>query len=298
MNFRQLEIFKTVMEAGSTIAAAAQLGLSQSAISRQLTGLETMVGRELFLRDKGRLVPRPEAHLLLREIGEVSGSLARLRGCINDIRSGVLSEGLVRVAFPHSLAATMLPPILARFHATYPRVTVEVLSGPYDAIERKLHDRIADIGFVRLPTELPGFVTHSQLTSGTSCVMRRDHPLAGAAAVGLRDLAQHELILLGRQRLNRNELEHDLERQVPDYRCSLEVHSVETACACAAEGLGLAIVPSFIVEHFRDDRLAVVPFRPDRLSDYGIVTLSGAALPWAAEAFVQAVGLAPLPRDG
>jgi len=287
MNFKQLEIFKTIMDTGSTMAAASQLGLSQSAISRQLASLEEEIGRELFLRDKGRLIPRPEAHLLRDEVDDVAQSLTRLRVKIGDVRSGAFGEALVRVAFPHSLSTTMLPPLVARFKADHPRVTVEILSGPYDAIERLVHDRIADLGFVRLPTESHSFEARPLFSSGTTCVMPVGHPLAEKQAINVNDLSRHDLILLGRQRINRNELEHELRRMVPTFRCSLEVHSVETACACAAQGLGIAIVPTLIAEFFRSDAIAMRPFLPDKVSDYGIITVPGAPLSWPAEAFIN-----------
>ncbi len=289
MNFKQLEIFKTIMDTGSTMAAAAQLGLSQSAISRQLASLEEEIGRELFLRDKGRLIPRPEAHLLVDEVDDVAQSVARLRVKVGDVRSGAFGEALIRVAFPHSLATTMLPPILARFKADHPRVTVEILSGPYDAIERMVRGRVADLGFVRLPPEEHSFDTRPLFASGTTCVMPAGHPLAAKQAIDVNDLARNDLILLGRQRVNRNELEHELRRMVPTYRCSLEVHSVETACACAAQGLGIAIVPSLIAEFFRSDAIAMRPFLPDKVADYGIITMSGAPLSWTAEAFINII---------
>ncbi|MGK9054445.1 LysR family transcriptional regulator [Neorhizobium petrolearium] len=289
MNFKQLEIFKTIMDTGSTMAAAAQLGLSQSAISRQLASLEEEIGRELFLRDKGRLIPRPEAHLLVDEVDDVAQSVARLRSKIGDVRTGAFGEALVRVAFPHSLSTTMLPPLVASFKADHPRVTVEILSGPYDAIERMVHNRTADLGFVRLPTEQHSFEARPLFTSGTTCVMPIGHPLAAKQAIDVNDLARNDLILLGRQRINRNELEHELRRMVPTYRCSLEVHSVETACACAAQGLGIAIVPTLIAEFFRSDAVAMRPFLPDKVSDYGIITLPGTPLSWTAEAFINIV---------
>jgi DNA-binding transcriptional LysR family regulator len=289
MNFKQLEIFKTILDTGSTMAAASQLGLSQSAISRQLTSLEEEIGHELFLRDKGRLIPRPEAHLLRYEVDDVAQSVARLRVKIGDVRTGAFGEALVRVAFPHSLTTTMLPPIVARFKSDHARVTVEILSGPYDAIERLVHDRIADLGFVRLPAENHSFDVRPLFKSGTTCVMAAGHPLSERNTIEMKDLARHDLILLGRQRINRNELEHELRRTVPSYRCNLEVHSVETACACAAEGLGVAIVPTFIAEFFRSDELAMRPFLPDRAVEYGIITLPGAPLSWTAEAFINIV---------
>ena len=287
MNFKQLEVFRAVMEAGSTIAAAASLGLSQSAISRQLTALEEEIGLELFLRDKGRLIPRPEAHLLIKDVEDISRGVVRLRNKIGDAKAGAYEDRLIRLAFPHSLATTMLPGLLARFAEGHPQVTVELLSGPYDAIETMVRGRIADIGFVRLPPEDGSFDVRPLVSGGTSCVMPLGHPLAEKEVVTLRDLARHDLILLGRQRVNRNELEHELRRFTPNYRCRLEVHSVETACACAAEGLGLAIVPTFIARYFLSLPIALRPFHPDKPVQYGIITAMGTPLSHVGEALVR-----------
>jgi DNA-binding transcriptional LysR family regulator len=287
MNLKQLEIFKTILDTGSTIAAATQLSLSQSAISRQLAALEEEIGRELFVREKGRLKPKPEAFLLAGEIEEVSQSLTKLRTKIGDLRTGVFGGALIRMAFPHSLATTMLPPLLARFKATHPSVTVEILSGPYNEIERMVRGRVADFGFVRLPTEEPGFNTLALHSSGMTCVMPAGHRLAAKTEIDVHDLAREDLILLGRQRVNRNELEHELRRMVPTYRCTLEVHSVETACVCAAEGLGLAIVPTLIADFFESETLVMRPFRSASAADYGIITKSDAPLSWSCEAFVD-----------
>jgi DNA-binding transcriptional LysR family regulator len=291
MNLKHIEVFKTIMDTGSTIAAAAQLGLSQSAISRQLAAFEEEIGKELFLRDKGRLIPRPEARLLIEEVEELGQSVVRLRNKVADIRSGVFGDALIRVAFPHSLTTTMLPPLLARFKQDHPKVTVEVLSGPYPEIEKMIRNRSADIGFVRLPAEQSGFDTRPLFESGTSCVMPADHELAAKQTISVNDLARQNLILLGRQRVNRNELEHELRRMVPSYRCSLEVHSVETACACAAQGLGIAIVPTFIAEFFRSDAMTLRPFIQDSKSQYGIISIAGSPLSWRSEAFIDLVRL-------
>ncbi|MEN3067043.1 LysR family transcriptional regulator [Uliginosibacterium sediminicola] len=289
MNFKQLEVFKTIMEAGSTNAAVNVLGLSQSAISRQLSALEEEIGLQLFLRDKGRLVPRPEAYQLIEEVEEISQGVSRLRNKISDARSGSAAQGLVRAALPSSMANTMLPPVLAAFMKAHPRVTVEVLCGPYADIERMVHNRVASFGFVRLPTEDRSFSCRPITRSSSSCVIPRKHPLAARPSIELADLAACDLILLGRQRVNRNELEHNLRREVSGYRCRLEVHSVETACACAAQGLGIAIVPTMIARYFSQKSIVIRPFLPDSAAEYGIITLPGVPLSRAAQALIDSI---------
>ena len=289
MNLRQLEVFKAIMETGSTIAAASTLGLSQSAISRQLSALESEIGMALFVRDKGRLIARPEAHALVWEVDELAESFHRVRRKVSDVKSGTFGETLIKMAFPHSLTATMVPPMIGDFLARHVDVTVELLSGPYDAIERMVRSRIADLGFVRLPTEDGTLAARPIATSTTSCVVSKDHPLAGKTVIEQDDLARQDLILLGRQRFNRNELEYELRRVVPAYRCRLEVHSVEVACACAAEGFGVAIVPTLIARYFANERLAMRPFQPEREYQYGIVSLPGTPLSRSAEALIETI---------
>jgi DNA-binding transcriptional LysR family regulator len=247
------------------------------------------MGLALFVRDKGRLIARPEARLLVREVEDIAAGVGRLQARIADARAGAAGDGMLRAAFPSSLANTLLPTIVAGFLAAFPRVTIEILTGPYSAVERMVKTRAADFGFVRLPPEDRAFTARMVATSGTTCVMPIDHRLAGKASIAVADLARTDLILLGRQRVNRDELEHLLRRQAPSYRCRVEVHSVETACACAARGLGVAIVPTLIARFFASPRLAMRPFADDPAVDYGIITLADTPLGPAGEEFVARV---------
>ena len=153
MNLKQLEVLKAVMATGSTVGASAILRISQSAISRHLTGLEAEIGFELFTPDKGRLIPRPEARALVPDVEELTEMLSRVKRKAADLKAGSGADALLRVAFPHSITTTMLPGVLVRFFEAHPRAVVETLSGPYGAIEQMVHSRSADLGFVRLPTK-------------------------------------------------------------------------------------------------------------------------------------------------
>jgi DNA-binding transcriptional LysR family regulator len=287
MNLKQLEVLKAVMATGSTVGASGILQISQSAISRHLTGLEAEIGFELFIRDKGRLIPRPEARALVPEVEELTKVLARVKRKAVDLKTGAGGDALLRVAFPHSITTTVLPGVLARYFETRPKAVVETLSGPYGAIEQMIQARSADLGFVRLPTEDQGFEVRPLLRGGTTCVMSKGHPLATRERIELKDLARNDLILLGRQRTARHELEYELREARAPHHCRIEVHSVEAACACAAAGLGVAVVPALIANFFRSLEIEMRPFHPDRTSDYGIITLPGMPLSRSAEEFIE-----------
>ncbi|MEZ0167348.1 LysR family transcriptional regulator [Microvirga sp. TS319] len=287
MNLKQLEVLKAIIATGSTVGASTNLRISQSAISRHLAALEAEIGFELFIRDKGRLIPRPEARALVPEIEELTEVLARVKRKAADIKTGSTGDGLLRVAFPHSITTTVLPEVISQYFAVHPKGVVETLSGPYGTIEQMIQARSADLGFVRLPTEDQGFKVRPVLRGETTCVMPKGHPLASKEQIRLADLARNDLILLGRQRTARHELEYELREARAPHHCRVEVHSVEAACACAAAGLGVAVVPALIASFFRSPEIEMRPFRPARTSDYGIISLPDLPLSKSAEAFVD-----------
>ncbi len=98
INFRQLEVLKTLLATGSTIATAKSMGLSQSGVSRLLQQLETDLELRLFDRDKGRLIPTPEASILARDAETILLGLNRFSGLAEDLRSGAKGPELVRVS--------------------------------------------------------------------------------------------------------------------------------------------------------------------------------------------------------
>ena len=89
MNVKQLEAFKAIMRSGSTTAAAARLDLSQSAVSRLLTQLEAELGLELFAREKGRLIPTPEAIGLLDSVEDAVDGVQRVQHVAEELRPAI-----------------------------------------------------------------------------------------------------------------------------------------------------------------------------------------------------------------
>ena len=91
MNFRQLEAFRAVMSHGTVTQAAESMNVSQPAVTRLIMDFESSLGVSLFHRERGRLKPTAEAHLLFRESDMAFSGLARLREAamvMKEIRRG------------------------------------------------------------------------------------------------------------------------------------------------------------------------------------------------------------------
>jgi DNA-binding transcriptional LysR family regulator len=275
------------MAGGSTSAAGGALGLSQPAVSRQLTQLEEELGFELFERSKGRLLPRPEAFALLDEVGELASLVSRLKRYTEDLKAGAVGQRLIKVAVPHSLITSLMPEVIETYLAKRHDASAELLGGHYDAIEQMVAVRIADLGFVALPPRGRDFEVREVLRSSSTCLMPKGHALATLNTVTPGDLAGHALIMLGRQRPARLAFERLLRRSKVFPVGRVEVHSVEATCALVARGLGVAVVPSFLASLLANRMVEQRGFEPSIHGAYGIITLRGSPVSRAGEAFID-----------
>nr|WP_218168710.1 LysR family transcriptional regulator [Pseudomonas reactans] len=262
VNLKQLEAFKAIMATGSTIGAATRMGLSQSAVSRLLSQLEDTLGFALFLRKKGRLMATPEAEELLTEVAGLVDGMQRIQRLADEMRVGRSRKSLLKVGVPTSMTQELLPQIVAEFLKHHEDTVVELLTGSYDMIERAVLDRSADLGFVRLPTEIPDFDIEPVLHTEGVCVMPAGHPLTRHACIEVQHLRDVPLVMLGRQRALRAELNQVFRAANLTPQVRVEVHSVGAACSFVAEGLGVSIVNGLLASHFRHLPIVTRPFRP------------------------------------
>ncbi|MER5873590.1 LysR family transcriptional regulator [Streptomyces sp. NPDC002044] len=127
---QELRILVAVAERGGFSAAAAALGLTQSAVSHAVRGSEAKVGAVLF--ERGRTGARPtaageraaaHARRILR-LYEVMGE--EVRGAGRDTSGGDAVGGVLRIAAFRSAALHLLPPALERLAARHPGIRLEV----------------------------------------------------------------------------------------------------------------------------------------------------------------------------
>ena len=126
IDLRHLAALEAVARTRSFGRAARELGYTQSAVSQQIAQLERIVGQRLFDRPGGpRRVEPTEAGLLL--LGHADAIVARLDAARADMAA--LAEGAagtLQVGIYQSVGARLLPALVRRFRAQWPRVGVRV----------------------------------------------------------------------------------------------------------------------------------------------------------------------------
>ena len=128
-----LAAFAAVARARSFTRAGAELGLSPSALSHTMRGLETRLGVRLLARTTRSVAPTPAGERLLRSIDPAMEEVARGLAALDHWRGE--PSGTLRLTTFQSAARSVLDPALPRFLLDYPAVTVEVI----------VDDRLTDI---------------------------------------------------------------------------------------------------------------------------------------------------------
>ena len=142
----RLKVFKTVADRLSFTKAAAELLISQPAVTKQINELERLLGRPLFLRHGNRISLTVDGVRLLGYAIRILALYGVLRVAFLD-EQGMLA-GEIRLGASTTLSQYVLPGLLARFRKQYPDIRVTLFSGNTEQIERQIADGKLDFGVI------------------------------------------------------------------------------------------------------------------------------------------------------
>lgn len=263
MRLEQLQAFLAVAETGSFQQAAQKCGVTQSAISRQIQGLEADLGVPLFHRTAqskltvggDRLLPR--ARKICLEWQNAIQDVA-------DLVAGKQSE--LCVAAIHSICAHHLPPVLQQFCSDYPDVQLRVTALGSDRSLKVLKDGLVDLAIVmnnRFLTTSPEMVVEVLYDEPIKLLVAVNHPLAAYGAVPWEELTQYPHVVFkdgyGMQRV----VQEQFERRGFTLRAALELNTPDAFRGVVRQGNLVALLPeTALVEAYADPTLAVRSILP------------------------------------
>lgn len=180
------------LRARSFTRAAATLGVSQSALSQTMAGLEARLGVRLLTRTTRSVAPTAAGERLLTRLEPYFDGIAQALAGLNDLRAK--PTGLIRITSSELAAATRLWPVLERFLPLYPDIRVEL------NIDGNLTDIVAarfDAG-IRLGEQIEKDMIAVRIgpDSRMAAIAAPTYLARHAAPQTPHDLAQHECINL------------------------------------------------------------------------------------------------------
>jgi len=260
MNHRQLETFRAVMLAGSASHAAELLRITQPAVSRAIAELEHSLGFLLFDRIRGRLVPTPEAKLLMQEVQRSFVGLDRVRAEAARIRD--LGSGSIRIASLAALGSTLVPRAIRRFREKNPDIVITLQVHATSAVRDMVSNSVFDLGLVADEADLSGIEHRPFASLAGLCALPPGHPLAKKDVITPADLHEQPFIALAPEDRARRRLDAVLEAHAVRPKIVVETPGSATVCALALEGVGIGIANPPACDGFRERGLHLRHFEP------------------------------------
>src|ERR1700742_5130902 len=224
-----LAMFVAIADTGSFVRGAALVHRSQSALSMQIRSLEAALGKALFVRG-------PRSVTLTQDGQTLLAYARRMLALRDEAWASVVHpevKGRVSIGVPDDYASSLLPSVLRNFSATYPKVEIQVIGMPSNALAPLIKENKIDLACVTRMRGLSGdFIRLEPMVwagcaTGNEVWKERPLPIAVFAAGSVA----------------RSKAIHALERARISFRTSYESPSLLGLFSMVEAGLAIAPLP-------------------------------------------------------
>lgn len=236
---RILANFVAIVEAGSVSRAAERIGLTQSALSQQLAGLEANYGVLLVHRTPRGVVPTAHGILLNDRARLILSQIEAMRGDIGSL--GAAAKGTVSVAMPVSVTQMLALPLYDRLHRDHPAVRLRITGAPNRAITSMLHARSCDLAIAFAPVDDARLIVDSLAREQMFFLCAPERAPAFPMVVGVADIDPMRLALPCRPHSIRMLLDDALATSVGDR--AVEIDDPGTQLSLVTRGTHDSVMP-------------------------------------------------------
>jgi len=270
-SLRQIKSFQAVVDLGNFSRAAERLRTSQASVSHSIRELETLLDVRLFDRTTRSVVLTEAGRLFaagaLPGLTEIQHAVETM----DDLRQ--LRFGLVRIAAPPLLAATVLPRLLAEVASIHADLRLRIEDVGTDVIAARVRGGLCDIGVGTFKRDEEGVERQRALTDRLMVFMPPGHPFAAEKEIPWARLADQPIVTLTRESEIRLLTEIGFQSADIALRPLLEVHQIYTALALVESGAGVAVLPSYALAALRQREFTARPLsQPQVTREVSLIT--------------------------
>ena len=248
MDYRRIQLFLAAVRHGNLTAAAAELEVSQPALSKSIKALEKSLGVRLLERGRFGVRPTPYGEALLSHGIAVEAELRSAVGEIEALKGA--TRGHVMVGCGPTEANRLLPLALLSLLRSHPELRVTVLYGLNEALMPWVRNGEVDLALSSVPERsVDPELVHDRLFAETGVVVARaGHPLARRKAVSAAELLAHPWVLSRRRELERlafDDMFHALDLEPP--QAAIETTSTVLMKSAVMQGDILTFIPRELI---------------------------------------------------
>jgi LysR family transcriptional regulator, transcription activator of glutamate synthase operon len=284
MEIKQVQYFLAVVTTGSFSAAADELYITQSSISKQIIALEKELGFPLFDRSKRKISLTPAGETFLKHARDLNADYQTL---LADLGRYKTAPNFSIIAIP-VIAQYGITTHLAQFKSAHPKLNFTLDEREASAILPALNNHQYDLAFLRdytLDGEIYAFlkIARDQL----QVLVSKNHRLAGRKSVALAELADENFIMFDKGTLV-HELTMDACRQAGfEPRIFYASLRVESILGLVVSNSGIALMMEKIFAYHQPRDVVAIPLQENIESNLVLAWLKNKPLPQPARVFVE-----------
>lgn len=257
MQIATLKVYCDLAETGSFTKAAQLNGVTQSAVSQQVTALESRFRSTLIERSRKRFRLTREGQVLYDYSKQIVESCESLHNKIAEIKNVV--AGNVRVATIYSIGLHDLPPYIKKFLKVHPTVNVHVEYRRSNQVYDDVLGNTVDIGLIAFPHRDPRLEIIPLHKDPLVLICHPQHPFAKYKSIKVTDLADQKFIGFEPDIPTRRALDKIFKEQKVQVNNVMEFDNIETVKRAVEINAGISVVPhNTILQELAKETLAEV----------------------------------------
>ncbi|TYP79009.1 LysR family transcriptional regulator [Paenibacillus methanolicus] len=242
MEVRQMRYFMEVAKREHVTEAANALHVAQSSVSRQLFQLESELGVDLFIRTGRRVKLTPIGKILLERVEQVMYMIGEAEREVKEYLEP--ERGVVRIAFPISLAAHVLPTAIYAFRERYPEAKFQMRQALYrDLIEGVTNGEFNLAMIAPLPVGASGIKSRLLFTERIVALLPIHHRLADRPSIRLEELREDAFVTLPEGTIFRDIVWNACGEIGFAPHIAFEGDDIDALKGLVSAGLGVALMP-------------------------------------------------------
>ena len=242
MDIQNLSAFVAVSNTGSFSRAAEQLFITQPAVSKRISSLETELNTHLFDRIGKKVLLTEAGYALLPSAQRILAELDESKRAIGNLNEKV--SGHLKIATSHHIGLHRLPPVLRAFTTDYPAVDIDIQFMDSEEACHCVLKGDVELAIATLPDQEWKHLHHQTIwRDPLDIVISSQHPDAGSTQVSVKKLHKLPAILPAKNTFTRLLLEQALGLNEQNLNIAMETNYLETIKMMVSIGLGWSVLP-------------------------------------------------------
>jgi len=259
MQIDSLKVFCDLAETESFTKSAQINGVTQSAVSQQISSLERQFKSLLIERSKKKFRLTREGEMLYEYSKRIIETFDELHFKIDELKNVI--SGSIRVATIYSIGLHELPFYLKKYLRAHPTVNVHVEYQRFNQVYEDVIGNVVDIGLVAFPNKDHRLEVVNLRKDRMVLIVNPDHPLAKAHTVRTSVVINQKFIGFEPDIPSRRAIDKALKENNVEVSYVMEFDNVETVKRAVEIDAGIAIVPKgTVTQEVEKGTLAAIEF--------------------------------------